>query len=188
MGLDWLSSCETFGQAVPVPHLSFIRLPTQEDLLAVSHGRKIDQTQVEVLEEASESLDLLDRGVAFFQSEFGLSFQALEFLSGQSMAVSASLLADDLQGLLSFLKFLPPGPEVLQDDPKLWKQGIGLFDREVPCCHLYSSEITLLYPTQAHGLRQQESTLGKSPPQLPSSRQRSIVIMWATSCPFVEVS
>lgn len=103
MGPDRLSSCEAFGQAVPEPHLCLIRLPTQEDLLAVSHGGKIDQTQLGVLEEASESLNLLDRGAAFFQDELGLSFQALEFLSGQSMAVFASLLADRLQGLLSFL-------------------------------------------------------------------------------------
>lgn len=103
MGPDRLSSCETFGHAVPVPHLCLIRLPTQEDFLAVSHGGKIDQTRLEILKNASESLDPLDRGGAFFQNGFGLSFQALEIFPGQSMAVFASLLADRLQGLLSFL-------------------------------------------------------------------------------------
>jgi len=147
LGMNRLSACEAFGEAMPMCDLCLIRLPTEKDLPAIPEGRKIDETDVKVLEQASQGFDLLDRAVVFFQDEFGLSFEAEEFVPAESVAVAGRLLANRLQGLLSFLKFLSMRVETLQDDSKRWKEGVGLLDREVLLCHRYPSSLVSFYRT-----------------------------------------
>ncbi len=86
--------------------LYLIRLPTEQNLLAIPEGRKIDKTYLKVLEKASQGFDLFDGIVTFFQNEFSLSFKAKEFLPAESVAVFARLLPNRLQVLLSFLQVL----------------------------------------------------------------------------------
>ena len=104
--MNRLSTCEAFGEAVPMCDLYLIRLPAEQDLLAIPEGRKIDETYLKVLEEASQGFDLLDGIVTCFQNKFGLSFEAEEFVSAESVAVFARLLPNRLQVLLSFLEIL----------------------------------------------------------------------------------
>lgn len=148
--MNRLSTGETFGEAMPMHDLCLIRFPTEKDFPAIPEGRKIDETYVKVLEQASQGFDLLDCVVVFFQDEFGLSFEAEEFVPAESVAVAGRLLANGLQGLLSFLKFLSPGVEILQDYSKLGKEGVRLPDREVSLRHQYLSSVVSFYRTEAN--------------------------------------
>lgn len=46
---------------MPVPNARLAHLPAQIDRLVLAHGRKVDQTQIDVLDDTAEGLDPIDQ-------------------------------------------------------------------------------------------------------------------------------